>query len=233
MKTKPIIAAIFLGAISVSAQDNIGLFSNGGLRTGGLRTKEDDLTTNHLGTGIAVFSDGVAHHNCKAISCDGKSVHFASNEGEFDMEWKTIPSDVQKRILPDVQKLVAAWKAAHTATADDQPVVVEAKITQIVSSGALVSAQYHKMEDRTFHTGYWDKIRHVWVGDTVKPVDVLQPLGDVFIAGDFSKFADGETWSGTVWPAGVSHFTTVLGAERSVRRWAMSRELAQKLLSER
>ncbi len=67
---------------------------------------------------------------------------------------------------------------------------------------------------------------------TVKePGTEFHTLGEIFIAGAGDGNADGDIWQGRIWPCGTYSFIAVIGARRTVHRYANSRELALKILS--
>jgi hypothetical protein len=53
---------------------------------------------------------------------------------------------------------------------------------------------------------------------------------NVFIVGDGSDMFDGQQWSGTVYPAGVYRYETVLGAGKNVQRFALTPQTALAML---
>jgi hypothetical protein len=56
--------------------------------------------------------------------------------------------------------------------------------------------------------------------------------GTYFICGVTAELADDDEWTGRVYAAGLFRYTSVMGAQKSVRRYATSQELAMKLLQD-
>ena len=55
--------------------------------------------------------------------------------------------------------------------------------------------------------------------------------GSVFIYGLSEGMADRDWWSGTVYPAGFYEYTTVLGASKKIRAYAISKEMAVAIMT--
>jgi hypothetical protein len=95
--------------------------------------QKDDMEVNHLGSGLAFFYEGKAHHNCKLIAVNSDTVRFSSADGEFDAVWSKLPGDVKKRLLPSYQKIVDSTMARQEAQ-----FMKFGKVEQIVKGGILI-----------------------------------------------------------------------------------------------
>jgi hypothetical protein len=109
---------------------------------------------------------------------------------------------------------------------DSQSKFVEVEIVQALENGVLGDAyciEEYTEKVTTYSQGvagpglpttrYVPRTRKTLVGE------------NIFISG-IINVADGERWSGKIWPAGIYTYTTIQNAKRTVRRWSSSREEA-------
>ena len=122
---------------------------------------------------------------------------------------------------------ITASNAANAfAEFDRQSKFVEVEIVQALENGVLGDAyciEEYTEKVTTYSQGvagpglpttrYVTKTRRILVGK------------NIFISG-IINVADGERWSGRIWPAGTYSYTTIQNAKRTVRRWSISREEA-------
>jgi hypothetical protein len=183
---------------------------------------------------------GKDYHNVIVGQVEADKVHITYDDGIGTIKLADLPSDLQKRFNYDP---VAAAKA----TADEQAkeAASDAMVAQVKAQDKAAEQQEQKDEETA---ALMEKTK-LTVNATITQVldggalvdysgsGQLQPYGHfaepIVIAGLSSALVDGDPWKGVIYFAGTYSYTTVDGAAKTVRRWATTKELALKLLSEK
>ena len=118
---------------------------------------------------------------------------------------------------PEYQKALAEFKeAGFFATVSVKQVIGDGVIGSVCLE-VPVTADDFKGREKEFEA----VIKRGFAYQAVPDESVVRGLGRGLI--------DGSQWRGKIWEAGVCQFTTVLGAQRTVRQFATNPELAVEL----
>jgi hypothetical protein len=101
---------------------------------------------------------------------------------------------------------------------------LEEQELKLKKKGELYSDKYRAVADRRVAVLYKQK-------DVAEKASALFDSGMYFVVGVKESLVDSDQWHGDVYCAGVYQYTAVTGAGKTVRRYATSKELADKLLA--
>ncbi len=123
----------------------------------------------------------------------------------------------------------AEYEAAHRDAIEkikESAIEIEGKVQQITDEGALVSDAVtpQRYQEEVVTPGfrpmdgnrrYVTKTRYLRIANEYEPI---------FVLGAGSGFTDGAGWKATVYPAGTYRYSTVMGAGKTVKCFALSPE---------
>jgi hypothetical protein len=204
-------------------------------------------SANHEGADIALI-DGTVYHDAVITSVDPATATIRHPGGVTRVDLLELPNDLRDKVAPHYNSDTAARfeaaenreaemmaEASAQAAADQQTqarfdaVAINFKgtITQITEAGAIMKGS-GTIPDQTTQV-------IVHGTDTMQAVTRKGGLfhsDALFVAGAGDENVDGDPWSGKIWAAGRYTYTTVMGAPRTIPRFATSPELALKLSRE-
>lgn len=189
--------------------------------------------------------DGTVYRRAEITSVDAATATISHASGIARVDLTDLPDELLAKVAPDysperaavqqqAEKLAdaqaaqaaeeQALKAEIKAKLDSVSVLFSGTITQITATGALMKG-YGQSSDVT---------KLVIINGRPTPVVTspgsLTKYECIFVAGYDGNEVDGDHWEGRLWPAGRETYTTVMGASRTVPRWAVTREIASRLL---
>jgi len=177
-------------------------------------------------------------HGISKVPLSAMSKEFRDEHGydpAKDVEYKKIEEENRKanaKILSDrlreqerqdrIKKILAEF--------DTQSKFVRFEIRQVVEDGGLGDA-YCEEEYTEQVTTRSQTLLGPGMSKTYNVTKTQTTLvgENIFISG-ISNAADGETWSGKIWPAGTYSYTNLQNARRTVRRWSSNRDEAIRLI---
>jgi hypothetical protein len=120
------------------------------------------------------------------------------------------------------------------------------EVLQVLSDGVLFKGKmltYPEFKDAKSKQAIFDKMteEREKLTDVKKQIDVMGEQSKLlrtmpipsectcFIAGIKERLADGDDWKGFIYYAGLYQYTNVMGATKTIRAYATSKELAEKI----
>jgi hypothetical protein len=188
----------------------------------------DDLTT----LSGKIYRD----YNVTRVEPDGLSV--THHDGVAKISFSDLSEDLRKKYGYDssaaseyarrVKEEATAYAAAKANAERDEaklkkvrPLGVSASvvISQVLPDGVLGEGTFFADAGYKVHDEYGSREAGTFHG-----------LGFIFVRTTTKGLADGETWSGTVWPAGTYRYGAVSGAGKTVRQYVTSPDQALAIL---
>jgi hypothetical protein len=175
-------------------------------------------------------------YNVTRVEPDGLSV--THHDGVAKISFSDLSEDLRKKYGYDsgtaseyarrVKEEAAAYAAAKANAERDEaklkkirPLGVPASvvISQVLPDGILGEGTFFADAGYKVHDEYGTREAGTFDG-----------LGFIFVRTTTKGLADGETWSGKLWPAGIFRYGAVSGAGKTVRQYATSPEQAIAIL---
>lgn len=150
-------------------------------------------------SGVSFAINGKFYHDIELISVEGGIAQFKTREGKVSAPWSSLPTSVQN----SNSKLKAALEERAKAT----KIEVEERAKEVEKNGERFTAKVLQALGEGL-------LLQVWPDDRT-----------ILLRGVVEQFADGEVVSGWYKPDGVAKYTSVLGAEVTVRAYVTSKKL--------
>ena len=186
--------------------------------------------------------DGTAYHDAVLSSSDPASITIRHRGGVARVDLANITEADRTKFGAHYDEQQAGRYKAEEAEATrlaDQAQQNEAtmarfdalalsfvgKISQVISGGVLMEARGYEddKEKKAIINGEEMKVATIHGGSFHYEC--------AFVVGVEDNLVDGDQWKGRVWPAGRYQYTTVMGATRTVPRFATNRDVALRLLT--
>jgi len=123
----------------------------------------------------------------------------------------------------------AEYEAAHKEAMNSikkSAVELTGRVSQITENGALIAdaKMPHRYQEEIVTPGFRPMDGNRQFVTKTKYVSVANDYEPIFVIGAGSGFTDGAGWKATVYPAGTYKYTSVMGAGKTVKCFALSPE---------